>query len=144
MTTNVGTTLSIATGKPTAEDASSYGALSFVVIEGVLTIPPIGDTAEPNKSSLLKTGRTLNDMGARTLGDLSITFEEVSPDAGMDDVRACVNDTDYSFKVAYPDGKTKYFYGKVDNIQENEASTSTKRGGSFMIFPNSGEVIVDA
>lgn len=144
MTTNVGTTLAIATGTPTAEDASSYGVLSFVTIEGVLTIPPIGDTASPSKSDLLKTGRTLNDMGARTLGDLSIGFETVSPDAGMDDVRATTKDTNYSFKVSYPDGKTKYFYGKVDSIQENEANAGSKRGGTFMIFTNSGEVIVDA
>lgn len=144
MTTNVGTTLAIATGKPSAEDASSYGALSFDTCEGVLTIPPIGDTGSPAKSSLLKTGRVLNDMGERTLGDLNITFEEVSPDAGMDAVRAASTDTDYSFRVTYNSGRIRYFYGKIDNLQENEATANSKAGGSFTIFVNSGEVKVDA
>lgn len=144
MGTNIGAVIAIASGSVTAEDASSYALKSYVTIEGTLSIPPIGDTASPSKSTLLKTGRVKNEKGERTLGDLSITFKELATDPGMDAVRAAnLTNDDYSFRVTYRNGRIKYFYGMVSDLQENEATASTEEGGSFTILTNSGEVIVE-
>jgi hypothetical protein len=144
MGTNIGAVIAIATGTPSAEDASAFGALSYVTVEGTLSIPPIGDTAAPSKSTLLKTGRVKNEKGERTLGDLTISFKELATDAGMDAVRAAyLTDVDYSFRVTYRNGRIKYFYGMVNDLQENEATASTEEGGSFVILTNSGQVTVE-
>lgn len=144
MGTNIGAVIAIATGTPATEDQSAFAALSYVTVEGTISIPPIGDTASPIKSTLLKTGRVKNEKGERTLGDLSISFKELGTDAGMDAVRAAyLTNNDYSFRVTYRNGRIKYFYGQVNDLMPNEATASTDEGGTFVILTNSGEVIVE-
>jgi len=138
MSTNIGTTLSIATGAPATEDATGYNALTWVKIVGVLTVPQIGDTQGDVTSSLLETGRVKHSNGEKTIGNLTITVKDESPDAGMTAVIAAAGaGTTHSFKAAYANGTTKQFYGLVANYQVNEASTSTEAGAQFEIRPNS-------
>lgn len=140
MGTNIGAELSIATGLPATFDQIGYEALTWEPLVGTLNIPAIGDSRSPIKSTLLKTGRTKNSLGSATLGDLTVTFREEATDDGLDDVRAAnVTDTDYSFRVSYPNASTRtiYFYGKVTDLKENEATADSEAGGSFMILTNS-------
>lgn len=144
MATNIGTVMSVAAGKPATEDDAGYAALSWEEVEGTLTIPTLGMTQAAITSNLLKSGLTQHDHGTRTIGEKSITFKELDVDAGMDVVRANTGKSNIiSFKVEYKTGRIKYFFGFIASLEENEATTETEAGGTFLIWPNSEMIEVD-
>lgn len=138
MATNIGTVLAVVAAKPATQSKSGFSALSFIDIEGTLSVPILGMTQASITSNLLKSGLTQHSHGTRTIGEKTIPFKEVSPDAGMTIVRANAGaEQECSFKITYASGRIGYFFGLIADLQENEATTETEAGGTFVIRPNS-------
>lgn len=147
MAESIGSTFSIATGEPATLDQAGYEALTFAEVGNVATIGGTGDThADITPPPDLKTGRQLHFTGAKDGGEVAITIHtEDFADAGQDAVRAANGQrSNFSFKIADPDGNVEYSFGRVVNYRKIEKSATSYEGVEFTVRINSDQTIVEA
>jgi hypothetical protein len=135
----IGETISCASGTPATEDETGYEALSMDEIGNIISRGELGDTHEDQSATLLKTGRTKHDNGAKDGGVVAFEIDgEDFTDAGLAILdTANGTSTEVSFKSAGPN-QVRYFYGVVRNLKVKQADGSTKAGVMFEVAINSG------
>lgn len=132
--TYIGSTLSIAAATPATEDVAAYAALTWTEIGNVVSMGELGDESEDVSFDLLKTGRRTHVNGVKDVGEVAVTIEVESADAGQVILRAANNtNTSHSFRVTDTDGETRYFYGLVANLKDMERTASTYKGQTLAI-----------
>ena len=135
--------------------AADVSALNYVEIGNTVTIGQFGDTAQSVTADEIGRGRTRKVKGTRNAGNLSVTCNTNSSDAGQ---QACHtaqldNSDDFAFKIVYPDapasgsapvGSTRYFLGKVSSDAENAASANNFNTTVFTIDIDSNVLKIPA
>lgn len=135
----VGSTLSIVSGSPATEDQVGYEALSWDEVGKVVSIGEVGDNSEDIAFNLLKAGRTTHVNGTKDMGEIPVTIEYDSSDAGQTTVRAANNsNTTHSFKIEDSDGVAYYFQGLVANLRTLERTANQYKGFTFAIRGQTG------
>lgn len=141
----IGGTLSFNTSLPTAEDASSYGALSsWSELENVIDAGAIQETSEDTTHVPLKSGFTQHTPGAKDIATVAVnaSYDE-SDSTNMDTLLGYNNaSTVLAFKYEDANGRVWYWKGRVANAGKNEASASGYEGRSFEIR-NAGTALVE-
>lgn len=141
----IGSTLSIAASTPSSEDASGYGAISYIVVGKVISIGEVGDTSEDITFDLLASGRRSHVNGVKDLGEISVVLETDLSDAGLAVLKAANNgNTTHSFEITDSDGESVYFQGLVANLRDSERTANTYKGSSFVMRGQTGVVRVEA
>ena len=139
----IGGTLSVSAAKPATEDASGYGALTWTEVGKVVTIGELGDTAEDITFDLLKTGRRVHVNGVKDVGDVPVTVEYDSSDAGQTIIKNGNNsNTVHSFRITDPDGENWYFYGLIANRSISQREANQYKGLTFVMRGQSGLTVV--
>jgi hypothetical protein len=135
----IGETTYLASGTPATEDETGYEAMSMDELGSVISRGELGDTHEDQSATLIKTGRTDHDNGAKDGGVVAFEIDgEDFNDAGLALVEAGNGtSTNYSFKVAGPN-QVRYFYGVIRNLKVKQGDASTKAGVMFEVAINSG------
>lgn len=140
----IGSTLAIVAATPAAEDASGYGALSFIDVGKIVTIGELGDTSEDISFDLLAGGRRSHANGVKDLGEVPVALEYDRGNAGQVIVKAANNgNTTHSFRVTDSDGDTYYFQGLVANLRDLERAANQYKGQTFVIRGQTGITKVD-
>lgn len=137
--TDLGTKLKIATGKPATEDQVGYGALTWVEIGGVVSLPERGDTSEDITEPTLRDGRNEHFNGLIDGGELAIPMKFIEADAGQAIILAnATSNTTYSFQEVDIDGEAHFYYGRIGQLVRREATTSSNKGNIATVRVNSG------
>jgi len=92
------------TANSVADDASTYGALTWTEIGSVESISEFGDSAQAVTYNTLKDGRTKKAKGAKDAGDVTVTCIHDPLDAGqLAMITAEGTSYEYAFKVSLAD-----------------------------------------
>ncbi len=148
-TSDIGTTIEIASGVPATIDAAGYAALTYVKAEGLVSVGSIGDSHASINVPDLETGRTGTKKGAVTGTATPVVFRDIlvagTRDQGQTNFKEAAKSRDeYSFKVTDPDGAIDYVSGVVMNHNRNERTDSSYAGFSVDITNNYEPVEVAA
>lgn len=141
----IGGTLSFNSSLPTAEDASSYGALaSWSELENVIDVGAIQETSEDTTHVPLKSGYTQHTPGAKDIATVSVNVSYDESDSTNIDTLLAENNanTVLAFKYEDANGRIWYWQGRVANAGKSEASASGFEGRNFEIR-NAGEALVE-
>jgi len=88
MTKNfIGHTIYAADAYPTENTAAAFAALTWVKVEGLITLPQLGVTHSMIDVPDLQTGFTSAVKGAGLGVDTTATFRNVASDAGQEDIK---------------------------------------------------------
>lgn len=138
----IGGTLGVVVGVPATEDASGFGALTYVTVGDVTVGPETGDESEDLSVTTL-AGRTKHANGAKDGGSRNIAYIYNASDAGQIIIRANNNGAaQVSCKLTDADGKIEYFYGVMANFKRPERSASATKIESGTIRTNSATITV--
>lgn len=136
----IGSTVSLVSGLPATFDDTGYGALTFVLINGVVDVGEIGDQQNDIAIDTL-VGRVEHVNGSSDLGEIAVSYSFIAADAGQVLVRAAAgNNTGHSFKIVDADNKIAYFHGIIANVRDRARSSSEYKGETFVIRGNSAVV----
>ena len=128
-TSDITTTVAIATGIPATFDKAGYEALTWVQIKGIVSVGAIGVTDAITDVPNLETGFTKGVKGARVGDVISMPIAQVTGDPGQVAAEAAAAGfTEYSFRINEPGPLTQYFSGLPMNWKRNERSTSSYAG----------------
>jgi len=88
MTKNfIGQTIYVAEAYPTANTSTAFASLTWVKVEGLITLPQLGVTHSMIDVPDLQTGFTSAVKGAGLGVDTTATFRNVASDAGQEDIK---------------------------------------------------------
>ena len=100
----------------------------------VVSIGELGDNAEDVAFDLLEGGRKTHVNGVRDIGDVPVSCEFDSADAGQNRVRAVANsNTVVSFLITDSDNRVSAFNGVIANYRETERTASSYKGCMFTL-----------
>jgi len=136
----LGTVWKVASGKPATEDQAGYGALTWGVVGGVLSLPERGDTVEDVSEPTLVDGRVEHFNGAKDGGVIDVPIKFIEGDSGQATLVSAAGSNDvYSFQEADSDGTNAHFYyGRVMSVVRREATPNSFKGYIAKIAVNSG------
>lgn len=139
----IGETVSCVASTPAADDESGFEALSYTELGKVISRSEIGDSHTDQSATLLKTGRTKHDNGAKDGGEINVMIDgEDFTDAGLAIIEGKNGTSDeVSFEFAGP-AQTRYVYGVVRNLRTMTGDANTKAGIQFTIAVNSATIRV--
>ena len=136
---NNGAKLLVAVGRPATENQTGYGALTWVQVDGIVTIPEMGDESEDISESTLADGRNTHQYGVKDGGAYSLNIKHIDGDAGRELLEAqSLNNATVSFQRVYNSGKALFSFGLVGPVKQREASGSNFEGVTASIVVNSG------
>jgi len=139
-TSYIGSKVSMVAGAPTTFDAAGYKGQSHVEIKGIVDVGEVGDQQNDIVIDTL-IGRVEHVNGSSDLGEIAVSYNFISDDAGQILVRAAAGtNTAQSFKVEDADGKIAFFMGVVANVRDRARSSSEYKGETFVIRGNSAVV----
>jgi hypothetical protein len=102
--TSAGARVFIGPVNNTADDATAYGALTFVEIDGVETLGEFGDSSQAVTFTSLKDGRVRKFKGAKDAGDITLTCGHDPLDLGqLAIIAAEATKFSYAIKVVLAD-----------------------------------------
>lgn len=140
-----GGTLHFNTSLPTAEDASSYGALStWKQLENVVDVPPLKETSGDVTFTPLETGWTVHVPGVLDMESTDVTaaFDE-SDSTNLELLRGYNNgNTVLAFKYVNSAGRTWYWKGRVANFGPTADSAEAYDGREFQLR-NAGQALIE-
>lgn len=143
-TSDITSTLFIATGVPATFDKAGYEALSWVQVKGIVSIGAIGVTDNIIDVPDLETGFTKGVKGARVGTVIPVAMREIKADAGQVAFEAaCDAFTEYSFKIQEPSAANavEYVSGLPHDWSRNERSTTVYAGFTANIRSNYPSVV---
>ena len=141
----IGSTFSLVMASPATEDQTGYEALTYVEVDGVLSIPEFGDDSEAGTVTLLKTGRTQHFNATKIVPPFTMTYKYKLTDAGQALIRTNANNsTECSVKITDTDGRDVYIQGVLANLRDVERTPNSYRGESFEFRSITGRTIVTA
>lgn len=142
VTTSAGATIAICTtANNSADDETTYEALTYVAIGEVETLGEFGDSAQAVTFTGLSDARVRKLKGAFDAGDLALTVANDPDDLGQQAlVTASGTKFSYAFKVVLADAAdendtdtTIYFRGKVMSRRLNVGGANDVTKRSFTI-----------
>ncbi len=119
--TAAGTSIAISSGTPATQDASGFGALTYVEIGQVEKLGTIGAAFAKVEFQPLK-GVKQKHKGAADYGSLQPSMAYDEADAGQALLRVAAADATvsrYAFRVTLPTGAIRYFLARVFGAPEN-------------------------
>lgn len=135
----IGSTLSVAVGRPATEDPAGYGAMAFDEVGKIVSIGSLKDTAEDVAFARLKDGRQTHVNGVKNVGDVPCMCEFDKTDPGQITlVSNNNNNTSLSFKVEDADGEIEWFYGLAVGVGAPERTANTYKAREFVMRVQSG------
>lgn len=143
-TSDIGTTVAIATGAPATNNKAGFEALTWVVIAGVVEAPAFATADAMIDVPDLQTGFTSQIKGAKTGASGSLAFREVASDAGQAAVEtACNTRGNYSLRKITG---TVYEYctGTLSNFAPNPETVTSYAGASATFMANDVRVVTTA
>lgn len=139
--TSAGSTLSIATGSPTTNDATGFTALTYVVVGEVTDIGEVGREYATTTHSPVGSRAVRKFKGSYNNGSMQIQMARDTANAGQTAMRAALlSDADYSFKVTLQDLSKIHFVGKVTTFKTSVGSVDQITGSSCTIEVN-GDIV---
>jgi hypothetical protein len=145
---DIGATVAIASGLPTAFTEVGYEAMTWVNITGVLSFGEIGDeNSAIDVPGDLATGRARTEKGEVKGTTSSIVCREIKTDAGQIALIAAAGQPgatgEFSLRIGDPGAATApeaYISGYVMNYIRNERSTTSYAGFKCDFVNNYGVV----
>jgi len=138
-TSDIGTTLAIATGLPATFTEAGYEAMSWVVVGGLQTAGQLGGDDATITVSDLGTGRARTLKGETTGGVVPFSTREIPGDAGQVAIAAAgLSRAEFSFRIGEPLTVERYISGPVMNYKRNEFSVTSYAGHTFACSDNYG------
>lgn len=146
-TSDITTTLWIATGVPATFDKAGYEAMTWTKVGGIVSVGAIGVTDNLIDVPDLETGFTKGVKGARVGTVIATAMREIKSDAGQAAFKAaCAAFTEYSFKILEPTAsdEVEYISGLPHDWTRNERSTTAYAGFTANLRSNYPSVVVAA
>lgn len=152
MTDNfIGRTIYMADAAPATNDDTGFEALTWVKVNGVITLPQLGVTHSMIDVPDLQTGFTSAVKGAGQGVDTTATFRNVPSDTGQDNLKTAANSQDgiISFKIVDGSGTdnapasgdpVEYATGIAHSYQPNQGDNSNYEGFSVGFRQNAPTV----
>lgn len=136
--TDLGTAFKAAVGKPATEDQTGYGNLTWIDVEGPVSISERGDSVTDIAEPTLKDGRVEHFNGQKDGGTITIPIKHIEGDAGQAALLAAAGtNTVHSFQEVDIDNKAHFYYGRVQSMRRREATTQSNKGYILTIVVNS-------
>ena len=104
MSNFIGQTIYVEEALPAANTTAGFEALTWVKVNGVITLPQLGLTHSMIDVPDLQTGFTSAVKGAGQGADTTATFREVPSDAGQEDIKAAANSQAGIISIKIVDG----------------------------------------
>lgn len=134
---DIGTTIEAVLALPATFDATGFAALTFVKINGLVSIGEMGDDHASIPVPDLETGRSKTMKGELTGTTSPLVFREIKNDAGQSLAKTITASRDEcSFKITEPNGDVYYLAGVAMSYKRSERSVSSYAGFSFQITNN--------
>lgn len=132
--TVAGTTLSISASAPATFNESGYEALTWTNIGEITDGGQHGRTYNLITHNPISTRGTRKFKGSFNEGSKTVQLAIDKADTGQDMARtASTSDSDYSFKVGYPDGSADYFQAKVMSFTTTTAGVDAIISGTMTL-----------
>lgn len=135
--TSTGIVLSVVADTPESNDKAGYEALSYVAVGEITTVPEFGPNVQVVTHEPLATGVTEKFKGFINYGSLALSAALDTSDAGQIIMSAAVTGATkferHSFKLAYQDGSTRYWQGKVFSYTENPGGANAIVGCTMQL-----------
>jgi len=139
MSNFIGQTLFVAEALPSANTAAAFESLSWVKVNGLITLPQLGITHSMIDVPDLQTGFTSAVKGAGQGTDTTATFREVASDAGQEDIKNVANSQAGLISIKIVDGSgvaqapvtgdpVKYAQGIAHSHQPNQGDNAAYEG----------------
>ena len=134
---DIGTTIEAVQALPATFDVAGYEALTFVKVNGLVSIGELGDDHAGIAVPDLETGRSKTVKGELTGTTSPITFRQVDADTGQALMKTiCAGRAESSFKITEPNGDIYYVSGVGMSYKRMERSVSSYAGFSCQITNN--------
>ncbi len=143
-TNDIGTTIAIATGAPATIDQAGFEALTFVAVNGLVSVGEVGDDQETITIPDVTAGRNRTIKGVKTGTTIAIALREVPADAGQAAAKTASDALggEHSLRITEPGGTIQYIAGPVTGWKRNERSTTSYAGFTYNITTNYADVSV--
>jgi len=140
MTQNfIGQTLFVAEAYPSANTSTAFESLTWVKVEGLITLPQLGVTHSMIDVPDLQTGFTSAVKGAGQGVDTTATFRNVASDAGQEDLKNSADSQAGIISIKIVDGSgtaqapaagdpVKYAQGIAHSHQPNQGDNTSYEG----------------
>lgn len=149
MTNFIGSVVSVSPGVPASFNKAGYEALTWTVVNGLVSAPIPGMETATIEVPDLTTGITKREKGASIGRETEMAFRDVPSDTGQGNVKTYAA-PDYgqevSVKVVLPDGTNNHIYmtGIMHSYMINEGTVESYRGFKVTFAQNYEEVITTA
>ena len=153
MTQNfIGQTIYVAEAYPSANTSTAFEALTWVKVEGLITLPQLGVTHSMIDVPDLQTGFTSAVKGAGQGVDTTATFRDVPADAGQEDIKAAADSQAGILSVKIVDGSgtaqapvsgdpVLYAQGIAHSHQPNQGDNASYEGFSVGFRQNAPTIV---
>lgn len=136
-----GTTVYVASGEPTTYDIAGYQALNWEKVVGVVSFGEWGDSENDVSEPLLSEGRVIHTNGTKDGGEVSISIQHRTTDAGADLIKAnSGGDAPVSIMKVYASGEGEIATGVFTSPKQREAGNDTVRGFTTMARVNTAVI----
>lgn len=149
MANYIGSIVSVAPAVPATFTKAGYEALTWTVVNGLVSAPiPAFETATIDVPDLT-TGITKREKGASIGRETEMAFRDVNADTGQANVKTYAAPgygTEVSIKVVLPNGTNNHVYmsGIMYSLMENEGTTESYRGFTVAFSQNYAAVVTTA
>jgi len=148
ISTSTGITLGIVALKPATEDSAGYAALTFIPFGELTSLPAFGPSTSVVEHKPLATGIVIKSKGFINFGSVALEAAYDDLDAGQIIALAGVVGAGkfltHSFKLLYPSGRIRYWFGQFFTSQEVPGSADSMVGLTAQVEINSVIVNVPA
>jgi len=153
MTQNfIGQTIYVAEAYPSANTSTAFEALTWVKVEGLITLPQLGVTHSMIDVPDLQTGFTGAVKGAGQGVDTTATFRDVPADAGQEDIKTAADSQAGILSVKIVDGSgtaqapvsgdpVRYAQGIAHSHQPNQGDNASYEGFSVGFRQNAPTIV---
>lgn len=119
----------VVVGRPATEDQAGYGALNWVRLQGVVSMPTYGDLYADITEPTLDDGRVEHGGGQVDGQTIQIPIKYIESDPGQVLLAANADgQTTISFQDVDRDNVATYFFGRLLGFQRREKTTSSFKG----------------
>lgn len=149
MANYIGSIVSVAPAVPATKNKAGYEALTWTVVNGLLTAPIPGMETATIDVPDLATGITAREKGASIGRETEMAFRDVNGDTGQTNVRTYAAPgygTEVSVKIVLPNGTNNHIYmsGIMYSLMDNEGTTESYRGFTVTFSQNYPELLTTA
>jgi|GEM_PF-959919 len=136
-----GTKIYVVAGEPATFDLAGYKALTPVQVVGVVTFGAWGDDNEDVSEPLLAEGRVIHTNGTADGGEVEISVQHRTTDAGSDIILANAGTNEaISIKKEYKSGDVEFATAVISSAKYREAAGNAVRGYTVMARVNTALV----